>query len=135
MSDRDQLARAIDRLTCVIAGAADVHQILVCLSQIESKIMSVISDFAAKQKAFNERHGKSLDQQAETLTDLVGDIKILNDKITELQNSPGGVTPEDQVLINELETQGDALVTRTEAAAEALKVLAAQTPPVVPPVA
>ena len=103
------------------------------LDRLENKIMSAISDFAAKQKAFNERQGAAIDSAVASVNGLTADVKALNDKITELQNSSGGVTPEDQALINELETQGEAVAAKAEAAAAALKALDEQTPPVVPP--
>lgn len=95
--------------------------------------MSAISDFAAKQKAFNDRQSKAIDQAVSGVSGLEQDVKSLNEKIEELQNSPGGVTPEDQALIDDLEKQGDDLATRTESLATALQTLDSQTPPVVPP--
>lgn len=97
-------------------------------------IMSAISDFAVKQTAFNQRQGAAVDAAVASVAGLVEDVKTLNDKIAELQNSVGGVTPEDQALINDLETQGDAMATKTEALSAALATLDAQTPPR-PPVA
>lgn len=95
-------------------------------------IMSAISDFAAKQKLFNERQAAAIDQAVASLTGLTGDVQTLNDKITELQNSSGGVTPEDQVLIDDLQTQGEAVAAKAEALATALKALDDATPPTVP---
>lgn len=80
--------------------------------------MSVFSDFAAKQKAHNDAVSAAIDG-------ITADIQALNDKITELQNSSGTVTPEDQALIDELVASGDAL----QAKAQALDDM---TPPVVP---
>lgn len=79
-----------------------------------------IKAFAEKQTAFNTRHNAGL-------TDLEGDIKALNDKIIELQNTQGSITPEDQALLDDIQAKSEANVTKVEA-------LAAQTPPVVPPV-
>jgi uncharacterized protein YdcH (DUF465 family) len=95
-------------------------------------IMSKISDFAAAQKAFNDAQGASIDSLVTSTAGLVADVQSLNDKITELQNSAGGVTPEDQALIDQLQTQGAALSDRLTSAATALAALDAQTPPVVP---
>lgn len=135
-----QLTHAIRDLIAVLKNNSESsrpgHEVVTkCdLDRMEIRIMSVISDFAAKQKAFNERQGKAIDAAVESVNGLVADVKTLNDKITELQNSTGGVTPEDQALINELETQGESVATRLEGVAEALKALDTQTPPVVPPV-
>jgi len=90
------------------------------LKEMEKNIMSAISDFAAKQTAFNDR----LDQSVAGLTQ---DVRTLNDKITELQNSAGTITPEDQALL-------DAIQARSETIATKLEALDALTPPP-PPVA
>ena len=96
--------------------------------------MSVISDYLDKQKTFNSRQGIAIDGIVTSVTGLTGDIKTLNDKIEELQNSSGQVTPEDQATINELEVAGDALSTKSEALAVAIKALDDATAPVIPPV-
>lgn len=97
-------------------------------------IMSAISEFAAKQKAFNDRQAASVDAAVVSLTGLTGDVAELNRKIEELQNSSGGVTPEDQALIDDLQTQGEAVAAKAEALATALKALDDSTPPAVPSV-
>lgn len=102
------------------------------LKEMEKRIMSVISEFAAKQNAFNTRQGAAIDKAVAAVQGIIADIKTLNDKITELQNSSGEVTPEDLALINDLETQGDALATKAEAVGTALEALDAQTPPTPP---
>src|SRR6185369_5237687 len=78
------------------------------LREMEHKIMSAISDFAAKQTAFNDR-------QDAAVTDLQGDVQVLNDKITELQNSNGQITPEDQKLLDDITARADAITTKLEA--------------------
>lgn len=88
------------------------------LEQMKTHIMSAISEFAAKQNAFNDR-------QASAVDGLVADVAALNKKIEDLQNSPGGITPEDQALLNEIEARSDAITTKLEA-------LDSQTPPTVP---
>lgn len=100
-------------------GIGDVLTLLRELGSQIGQVMSVISDFAARQKAFNESLTNSL-------SGIEGDIKSLNDRITELQNSPGEVTPEDQALLDALQVQGEQLASKfTE--------LDNLTPPVVPP--
>lgn len=91
-----------------------------------------VKEYIAKQTAFNDRQATAIDSAAGSVSGLTDDIKTLNDKIAELQNSAGQVTAEDEALINELETQGNALVVKAEAAAEALKALDGQTPPTPP---
>lgn len=81
-------------------------------------IMSKISEFSDRQKAFNDRQSAAVDG-------LVADVKALNDKITELQNTAGEITPEDQALLDDIEA-------RSKAVTDKLEALDAQTPPVVP---
>ena len=82
------------------------------LAQINHKlehIMSAISDFAAKQNAFN-------DQMDTAVSGLTDDVKSLNDQIAELQASAGTVTPEDQALL-------DGITTRAQGIADKLAAL------------
>ncbi len=88
------------------------------LKEMEHKIMSAISDFATKQNAFNDRIDTAI-------ADLQGDVQNLNDTITQLQNSPGTITPDDQALL-------DAIQTRTEGVTTKLEALDALTPPKAP---
>ncbi len=88
------------------------------LERLENKIMSAISDFAAKQNAFNDRMDTAI-------ADLQGDVKSLNDQIAALQASTGGITPEDQAAL-------DALQARASTIADKLDALDALTPPVAP---
>jgi hypothetical protein len=83
-------------------------------------IMSAISDFSAKQKEFNDRIDAAV-------TGLESDVQLLNEKIDELQNTPGTITPEDQALLDELQARGATI-------AEKLEALDSLTPPK-PPVA
>ena len=80
--------------------------------------MSAISEFAEKQNA----HNATMDTAVEGLAT---DIQVLNDKITELQNTQGQITPEDQALLDSIELRGAAI-------AERLEALNALTPPPVP---
>jgi hypothetical protein len=77
--------------------------------------MSAVSDFATKLNAF-------FDRQDAAVTDLQGDVQTLNDTITELQNSSGAITPEDQALLDTITSRGEAIATKLEA-------LDALTPP------
>lgn len=70
--------------------------------------MSAISDYTVKAKAF-------FDQVSAALDDIKTEIQSLNDKITQLQNSPGTITPEDQVLLDAAQAQSQALVTKAQA--------------------
>jgi hypothetical protein len=80
--------------------------------------MSQYSEYYVKQQEWN---GKMKDLHL----GLNDDVKLLNDKIVELQNSPGEVTPDDKVLLNDLQEKIGLL-------ADKLKDLDALTPPVAP---
>lgn len=88
------------------------------LQEMETRIMSVLSDYAGKVKAFNDRISAAIDG-------LSNDVEALTAKITELQNSPGAITPEDQALLDEAQAQAEALATK----AEALDQMNPPTPP------
>ncbi len=94
--------------------------------------MSAFSEYATKQAAFNARQSAAIDSLVSSQAGLAADIQALNDKITALQNSAGEVTPEDQILLDQLESQATALSERSEAVSNALAALDAQTPPAVP---
>lgn len=80
--------------------------------------MTIISDFAAAQTAFNDRMDIAI-------TDLQGDIKSLNDQIAALIASAGEISAEDKASL-------DALQARASGMADKLDALDALTPPVVP---
>lgn len=81
-------------------------------------IMSAISDFAAKQSAFQARIDTAI-------ADLQGDVKSLSDQIAALQNSAGAITPEDQALL-------DGITAKSSEVADKLDALDNLTPPVAP---
>jgi hypothetical protein len=91
---------------------SDIHHKL-------ERIMSAISDFAAKMTAFTDRQDKAV-------ADLQGDVKSLQDQIAALQASPGTITPEDQALL-------DGIQAHASTVADKLDALDALTPPAVPP--
>ncbi len=115
------LVRAILDLAHAIRGSKcgnETQSILNRIEELENKIMSAISDFAAKQNAFNDRMDTAI-------ADLQGDVKNLNDQIAALQTSTGAITPEDQAAL-------DALQARASTIADKLDALDALTPPVAP---
>lgn len=89
------------------------------LEQMEKRIMSKISEFADAVEA----HNSAVDAAVQGLTD---DIANLNKQITDLQNSAGTITPEDQARL-------DAIQARSQSVADKLASLDALTPPVTPP--
>jgi hypothetical protein len=78
------------------------------INEIGDKTMTAISDFAAKQEEYNQKIEAAVSGLSE-------DIKFLSDKITEIQNSPGVISPTDQSLLDQLDARAQALVVKLEA--------------------
>lgn len=72
------------------------------LNKLEQRIMSVISDFASKMNAYN-------DQMDQAITGLQAEVQTLTGKIHDLQVSPGQVTPDDQVLLDQVEQRAQVI--------------------------
>lgn len=111
---KQQHKRGLDQWFRSQSRSATKHDLRKAVEQIMSKI----SEFSERQSAFNARQDAAIDG-------LVSDVKTLNDKITELQNTPGEITPADQALLDELEARSKVIVEKVEA-------LDAQTPPAPP---
>lgn len=94
--------------------------------------MSAISDYLTKQKAFNDRNAAAVDSIVKSTEGLTGDVASLNATIKQLQDSAGAVTPEDQALLDQATTQGEAVSAKLEAVTAALATLDESTPPTVP---
>lgn len=80
--------------------------------------MSKLTDFLDAQTAFNT-------ELTSDLTAIAASIADLNAKITDLQNSAGTLSPEDQARIDAIQAAGTALVGQADA-------LAGKTPPAPP---
>lgn len=96
------------------------HVTLDDLTNIETKLMSAISEFAARVQA----HQDKIDA---AISDVAGDVADLKSLVEQLQGTSGQITPEDQGLLDQIETKAGA-------AASKLEALAAEHPPVEPPV-
>ena len=90
---------------------ARIEQKLDAVLKLQEQIMSKISEYHATVKADYVQVQANLD-------DLSTDVKALDAKIEELQNSPGTVTPEDQKLLDELQADSKALVEKTKSMAD-----------------
>lgn len=130
----EHLAHALRDLADAVRHAGGTQLILHRINELESKIMSKITDFATAQQAFNDQQSAAIDGITSSITGLQGDIAALNQKITDLQNSPGTITPEDQALLDSLQAQGGTISSRLQSVASALATLDAQTPPTPPTV-
>lgn len=95
-------------------------------------IVSTIADFAAKQNAHNAATSAALDEIATSVDGLTGDVQTLNNKIEELQNSLGSISPEGQAMLDQIVEISGANVERAEALSAALAALDALTPPTPP---
>lgn len=87
-------------------------------TQIQN-IMSAISDFKTKQDA----HNAKIDAAVAGLT---ADIEAQTALIQQLQSTQGQITPEDQALLDEIDSRNAAIAAKLEA-------LDALNPPSVPP--
>lgn len=87
------------------------HELLKHLESIErkqDKIMSQITDWAAKEQA-------DLTAISTTLDSVVTGIAALDQAIQNLQNSPGTLSTSDQAALDAIEAQSSALVTKAQA--------------------
>lgn len=98
---------------------AFIRETLTHILNLEHKIMSAISDFAAKMNTFTAR-------QDTAMADLQGDVDNLVAQIAALNASSGTITAEDQALL-------DGIVARASSVSDKLDSLDALTPPTVPP--
>src|SRR5258706_9647949 len=99
---------------------AEIEGSIKVLNHQNKEIMSAISDFSAAQAAFQDRQDKAI-------TNLQADVENLEAQIKKLQDSTGQITPEDQKLLDDIQTRSSAI-------SDKLDALDALTPPVVPPV-
>ena len=117
----DRRIEAIElHLQAIDRRLSDHHRHLIAILQNQETIMSAISDYAAASKL-------SFDAIKTGLDTLTTQIKALDDKIAELQNSPGAITPADQALLDQAQTMSAALA--TQATALAGQVQPPPTPP------
>lgn len=114
-ADADLARKQYRELKALLVGLHETQGLL--LRRME-RLMSKISDFAAAMNAFTDRQDAAVNA-------IVADVTWLKDKIDQLQNTPGEVSPEDQALL-------DAIQARAGAMADKVDALDALTPPAVP---
>lgn len=76
------------------------------LEQLGNRMAEAIQQFANRVEAKFDEIGASVDG-------IVADVQFLKDKITELQNSAGTVTPEDQARLDAIEARIGTLAGKT----------------------
>lgn len=89
--------------------------------------MSVLSEYEDRVNILLEGIGTSVDGVVASLNGIDGDVQNLKKQITDLQNSPGAITPEDQARLDRIEAALNTLAAKTSAAAQAGQALDAQT--------
>lgn len=78
------------------------------LRKLKEQIMSAISDFGARVDAAFEKLGVAVDGVA-------SDVAFLKEEIRKLQENPGPITPEDQAILDGIESRVGALSAKVEA--------------------
>lgn len=148
MDHENSLTDAINSLAQVLREKNVQLEIIEILHRIENKqdhIMSKIADFAAAvQQSFTDAQaaidgvGTNIDAVSTDVATIVSGVAALDAKITQLQNSPGGITAEDQATLDGLQILSKTLSTNAaalKAKTDALKASADAvdlTPPPAP---
>jgi hypothetical protein len=112
------LRSLIEALGAGIEEPEEVEVIVSRLNAIGVRIMTVISDFAATVQSH-------FDSVATSIDGLSGDVQGLKDMIETLQNTPGAITPEDQALLDQIQSRAEEIASR-------IVTLDAMTPPAPP---
>lgn len=103
------------------------NAILLRLAEMETRIMSAISEYTDAVDAKFAEIGTSVDELVASVTGVTGDVATLKELILKLENNPGPITPEDQALLTKSLATVTALADKTKAVADALKALDAET--------
>lgn len=85
-----------------------------------AKITDALKNLEAQQNQYNTRHDVAVENLRE-------DITFLSSEVTRLQGTQGELTPEDQGIV-------DGIESRLKGSVEKVEALAALHPPVIPPV-
>lgn len=107
-----EVLRQIDGQRLRIDALADL------ISNQGTRLMSAITEFSAKQQAFNARIETAV-------TGIAGDVDNLTQQIRDLQNALGTLSPEDAAALQTILDSSEALASKLEA-------LDGLTPPKVP---
>lgn len=86
--------------------------LLKAIKEMEVKVMSQISDYS-------DRVNAKLDSLATSVDGVVADVASLKKKIDDLQNSPGTITPEDQKLLDDIQSRVTSLADKVKTLDEA----------------
>lgn len=98
-----------------------------------AEIMSAIKNYTDAVNAKFDEINTGLGALTDSVADIGADVSYLKDTITKLQNTQGGITPEDQALLDAAQNAVTALAGKTSALATAAKTLADATDSNPPP--
>lgn len=112
--DNKELADSVRALACAIESAAkelrDHFKLATkCdLKEMECRIMSKISEFGLVVNTRFDELGTAVDGVA-------ADVAFLKTEIERLQNTPGPITPEDQAILDSIQSRADQLSEKVKA--------------------
>lgn len=98
--------RGISRHDCGVLLIFNEHKLWGAIDKLNTT-MSKISESAAAQL-------ETLEKISVSVNGIVADVKALNEKIAELQGSQGQISPEDQLLLDEVTRKSAELQVRLE---------------------
>lgn len=115
-----------------LATEKQIKELAKQLKEIGDKIMSEISDFAAKQKAHNATIKTCLSEINGSIAGVAQDVTGLKAKIEELLNNSGGLNAEDRAALEEILADSADIVASIDTTKATIKTLDEATPPVPP---
>lgn len=121
------LGGIIGQLVRELSQINNNQAVLQSIAELKETIMSVLSEFANRVDAKFTTISDAVDGIVASQTGLTGDVAGLKALIKQLQDSPGGVTPEDQALLDALEAKINTTSDKVTATATALAALDAET--------
>lgn len=121
------LAGFVGQLVRELSQINNNQAMLECMAELKETIMSVLSDFVNRVDAKFTTISDAVDGIVTSQTGVTSDIAGLKALILQLQNSPGGITPEDQALLDALEAKINTTSDKVAATAAALAALDAET--------
>lgn len=122
----NKLAKSISDLASAVRDASSQHgtnAILDRLAQVETHIMSAISDYAVSVNTAFDAIDTALETATGKLTGIADDVTFLKETIDQLQNNPGPISVEDQALLSAAQTRANGLVTKVQGFSTALEAV------------
>ena len=121
-----QLALAVDILA--IRGETASYTVTKSdLAQMEGRIMSAISEFAAHVNSAFDLIADGVDQAVTGVAGVASDVALIKAALEAIENSPGAISAEDQAQLDAALARATSLGERTQELADSLSALDAQT--------